>query len=230
MANTGPEARPTQERPQNGRCPAINKGVVETQADMGTVPNISRCRAVSILPLGPTATRKERLFNDFESRRRHVELAEFSHLDEPGVLGIAPGMRLSLEVSTKDIDEHIVPMNSVSFFLDEVRHGNHLDGSHLDLGLLAGLSDHGLLHRLSDLDGPSGDTPPTLGRRIPSTDEEDLRAAEHDRADRGDGARGEFVRRHFSADKDATGLNALTITKVGRGSPSANSRRRSVGK
>src|SRR5438309_10313792 len=166
MANTGPEARPTQERPQNGRCAAINKGVVETQAEMGTVPNISRCRAVSILPLGPTATRKERLFNDFESRRRHVELAEFSHLDEPGVLGIAPGMRLSLDVGTKDIHEDVVPMDSLAFFLDEVRHSNHLDGSHLDPGLLASLSDHGLRHRFSELHHPPGDAPPTLIRSV----------------------------------------------------------------
>src|SRR5438309_9347567 len=165
MANTGPEARPTRERPQNGTCPAINKGVVELKSTWEW-SRISRCRAVRFLPVRPTATRKERLFNDFESRRRHIELAEFSHLDEPGVLGVAPGMRLSLEVGTKDIHEDVVPMDSLAFFLDEVRHSNHLDGSHLDPGLLASLSDHGLRHRFSQLHHPPGDAPPTLIRSV----------------------------------------------------------------
>src|SRR5438132_4772726 len=152
-----------------------------------------------LLPLGPTATRKERLFNDFESRRRDVELAEFSHLDEPGVLGVAPGMRLSLDVGTKDIHENVVPMDSFAFFLDEVRHSNHLDGSHLDLGLLAGLSDHGSLHRFSQLHRPPGDAPPTLIRSASPTNEEDLGSTEHDRTDRGHGTLRELGRRHSPA-------------------------------
>src|SRR5207302_11278199 len=98
MANTGPEARPTQERPQNERCPAINKGVVETQADMGTGRISLDAEPSRFLPLGPTPSRKERLFNDFESRRRDVEPAHFSHLDAPGALGGAPGPRLPLPI------------------------------------------------------------------------------------------------------------------------------------
>src|SRR5205807_9302784 len=107
MANTGPEARPTQERPQNERCPAINKGVVETQADMGTGRISLDDEPSRFLPLGPTATRKERLVNGFESRRRDVALADFSRLDEPGVPGVAPGIPPSLRGGAKDIPEDV---------------------------------------------------------------------------------------------------------------------------
>src|SRR5438309_10963537 len=125
MANTGPEARPTQERPQNERCPAINKGVVETQADMGTGRISLDAEPTQFLPLGPTATRKERLFNDFESRRRDVELAEFSHLDEPGVIVGAPGMELSVAVGTSDIHDDVGPMHTYAFSLAQVLHSDH---------------------------------------------------------------------------------------------------------
>src|SRR5207247_2083134 len=83
-----------------------------------------------------------------------------------GELRIAPSKVLAPDVDTQEVQEYIVPANSLSFLLDEICHGDHRLRPHLHRGLLASLSDHGLLHRLSNLDGPSGDTPPTLRRRV----------------------------------------------------------------
>src|SRR6266480_2790397 len=148
------------------------------------------------LTVGPFAARDKRPFNDPEGGRCKIEVPQFARLDEARILRIAPSKGLAPDVDAQKVHEHVVPANSRPFLLDEIYHGDHLPRPHLHGGLLASLSDHGLLHRLSDLDGPSGDTPPTLGWRVSSTDEEDLGPAEHDRADRGDGAGWEFVRRH----------------------------------
>src|SRR5256885_13057002 len=144
----------------------------------------------------PSAACDERQFDDPEGGRCKIEVPQFARLDEARVLRIAPSKGLAPDVDAQEVHEHVMPANSRPFLPDEICHSDDFPRPHLHRGLLASLSDHGLLYRLSELDGSSGDTPPTLGGRVSSTDEEDLRAAEHDRANRGDRARWEFVRRH----------------------------------
>src|SRR5438309_2388841 len=139
----------------------------------------------------------DRPFDDFESRRYDVELSQLSQFDEARVRRVAPGIRFASDEETEEVHEDVVPADSAFLLLDEIPDGDHLDGADVDRGLLAGLPDHGLFHRFSDLDRASGYAPPTLVRRVSSANEQDLRPAEHNRADRRDGALREFVPVHL---------------------------------